>query len=429
MESKERIKEIVEFSLENGDKKTIEKYKIKESTLERYKRAINNDKVNTGKVINEIEEIDESGQTVKSISVRSLDIKTVEDLIKFSKIDLNKWKIIKQEITSWEVTMSGEKTHSGFPESYTNYRVSAKFAPIEIVTDKKIDYKKQVDNFINEIKNYSPEHYKSIKIVVPKDGECLLEVSVHDLHFAQLSWAKETGQVNYDVDIAKQMYLDCFDYMLDKARAFKVSRIMIPIGSDFYNVNNSAYTTAGGTLQDEDCRWQKSFSLGWRMARDAIDKCLQVAPIDIKIIPGNHDYERTYYLGEVLKAWYRNCAHVDIDNSPETRKFYTWEKNLIGLTHGKEEKIDSLPIIMATSVPELFARTLYHEFQIGHMHFQKETEFTPTKDIRGVLIRWMPSLAPLDSWTAKKGFGWLREAKGSVWHKEKGRIADINYHP
>lgn len=38
MESKERIKEIVEFSLDNGDSKTIETFNIKESSLERYKR-------------------------------------------------------------------------------------------------------------------------------------------------------------------------------------------------------------------------------------------------------------------------------------------------------------------------------------------------------------------------------------------------------
>lgn len=38
MESKERIKEIVEYSLDYGDKVTIENFNIKESTLERYKR-------------------------------------------------------------------------------------------------------------------------------------------------------------------------------------------------------------------------------------------------------------------------------------------------------------------------------------------------------------------------------------------------------
>lgn len=37
-DNKSRIKEIVEFALENGDVKTIEAYNIKESSLERYKR-------------------------------------------------------------------------------------------------------------------------------------------------------------------------------------------------------------------------------------------------------------------------------------------------------------------------------------------------------------------------------------------------------
>ena len=38
----------------------------------------------------------------------------------------------------------------------------------------------------------------------------------------------------------------------------------------------------------------------------AIDYLKEIAPVDVVVISGNHDYERMFYAGDVIAGWYRN---------------------------------------------------------------------------------------------------------------------------
>jgi hypothetical protein len=65
------------------------------------------------------------------------------------------------------------------------------------------------------------------------------------------------------------------------------------------------------------------------------------------MVPGNHDYERNFYLGDSLEGWFYNNPNVTVDNSANPRKYYKYGQVLIGYTHGNEEKVTDLPLIMA----------------------------------------------------------------------------------
>jgi hypothetical protein len=56
------------------------------------------------------------------------------------------------------------------------------------------------------------------------------------------------------------------------------------------------------------------------LAQEVIDKCASIAPVDVIIIPGNHDEERTFYMGDALACRYEGNPNVTVDNSPKTRK-------------------------------------------------------------------------------------------------------------
>ena len=81
-----------------------------------------------------------------NITTKSLDIRTLEELIDHSEVDLSIWEVVSHEERSWEVTMGGDKTASGKPETFTNYLVKAKFR--KIVPDPFIV---AIDNICNKI--------------------------------------------------------------------------------------------------------------------------------------------------------------------------------------------------------------------------------------------------------------------------------------
>ena len=43
---------------------------------------------------------------------------------------------------------------------------------------------------------------------------------------------------------------------------------------------------------------------------DAANYLAEYAPVDIVIVQGNHDFERMFYAGEVLSAWFKNDKDV-----------------------------------------------------------------------------------------------------------------------
>ena len=56
------------------------------------------------------------------------------------------------------------------------------------------------------------------------------------------------------------------------------------------------------------------------------------APVDVIVVQGNHDFERMFYAGEVLSAWFKNDQGVLVDNGLDSRKYYEYGVNMIMFT-------------------------------------------------------------------------------------------------
>lgn len=349
----------------------------------------------------------------KEIVVKSSDIRTLDDLIEYCKVDLRIWEVTKHIVNSWG------------SETYPCFQVKAWISKIK--EDDSIDYTEQIEVYKDVIAEYVPRSL-DLKKCRKYDSGNMLELSIPDLHLGRLAWEKETNDKNYDIKEARKVFIDAVEYSLNVTTSYKIERIMLLLGSDFFNVNNYANTTLKGTPQDEDSRPQKTYTYGWEMAVIAIDLCKQIAPVKVVIVPGNHDAERIMYLGTTLFAWYKDDDDVIIDYSPPTRKYEIWGDCLIGLTHGRDEKYSELPLTMALECPE-FSSTKYREVHIAHLHHEKRIQFIPVHNLQSITVRWMPSLAPLSAWEFKKGYHQLHEAKGIVWNKVKGVIHEFNYHP
>ncbi|MFW6242792.1 MAG: hypothetical protein ACOC2W_01400 [bacterium] len=260
-----------------------------------------------------------------------------------------------------------------------------------------------------------------------------MEVCLFDAHFNKYVWYDETNNY-FDVDIIEEKYLKAIKLFLERVKGFGFNRILYPIGNDFFNSDGMYNSTTQGTPQDNDLLWHDAFRRGTKLIKDSIYLLKESGvPVDVLLIPGNHDYTNSFYLGEYLDAWFKDDEHININNSSNPRKYYTYGNVLLGFTHGSEEKRDALPMLMANERKDLWSGSEHREWHLGHYHKKNGNKYTiMNKDYflneeNGVVVRTLSSISGHDSWHHKKGFvNSKKGGDGFVWSKDNGLIAHIN---
>ena len=372
------------------------------------------DEIQTGK--------DHEKKEYNMISHRSSRITTVDQLLEFCEVDLDVYEIVTFDVNKWEV---GAKDADGNIVVEPLFQVKVKLKRNQKAFDIKQIRKDLIEDALNHCYEYPAFDYKDIT-----QDPHLLEIAIPDLHLGKLAWAEETGE-NYDSKIAQSMFLWAVETLLRKARTSDIERILFPIGNDLLNVDNSKRETQRGTPQDEDSRYQKSFRMARKMIVKAIEMCTEVAPVDVVIIQGNHDFERMFYLGDSLEGWMHGNDNVRVLNSPKTRKYYLYGNTMIGFTHGDKEKVDGLPMLMAAEAKEFWSKAKFHEFHTGHLHKARSTSYyvknLTLDEFNGVRVRIVPSLSGTDAWHYQKGFVEnIRSAEAHLFHKEAGHAGYFN---
>jgi hypothetical protein len=357
-------------------------------------------------------------------------IKTLDELLKACKVNLAEYYVSNYVVNKWDVTAF----KNDVPKTIENFQVKAR---LEKLT-QNIEIKNVTEVFKELIKEYKPpiissNNFIKSKNITPSENN-MLEISIQDLHIGKLSWEGETGE-NYDAKIASERYISAINMLLKRAEGFEYSEIVFLVGSDFFNSDNLNNTTTHGTPQDEDLRWQKTFKTGVNLVVDGINILRKMnVPINVIVIPGNHDFERSYYMGSFLEAWFNNDLQVKIDNSASPRKYYVFGKVLLGFTHGSEEKMDSLPLLMASDKDskQYWSATNFHEWHLGHFHHRKDIKYTvlsksmPVKEDLGVTVKYLSSLTGTEEWHHKKGYiGCMKGADGFIWNDNLGLIAHL----
>jgi hypothetical protein len=345
-------------------------------------------------------------------------IQTADELLAYAQVDQQVWEIERQTVNKWEV---GMRDASGGV-------VTSPLFQIKIWLRRRV-VQQQLQSLITGMLDAFKVAAPSARVITrPPAGDGLLEISILDLHLGKYCWAPEVGEA-YNLDIAQRTFHAALEDLLAKGAAMKPSTILLPIGNDFFNVDTLAGTTTAGTPQDEDGRWQQSFIAGRKLMVQAIERCREVAPVEIVMVAGNHDTARLYYLGEVLAGWFRHCPDVRVDASPTQRKYFRWHRSLIGFTHGDNEPAASLPIIMATEQRSAWAETLHHEWHLGHFHARQKKVFQAVADQHGVIVRVIPSLCPADAWHKSRGYQGARAAEAFFFDPTAGCVAEFHHHP
>ena len=256
---------------------------------------------------------------------------------------------------------------------------------------------------IELLESFSPKVEKEYK---PVEDPVVYEVSLPDIHYGKID-----GQT---LDEAEDLYMDTIKDLMNKASGLNIERILLPIGNDGMNSEGYSRATTKGTPQQDSAPWQETFVGYCNLMVRAIAFLARTAPVDVIVIQGNHDYERMFYAGEFLRAFFLNDERVLVDNNYESRKYYEYGTNMIMFTHGDKEKPAEMPLIMATEEPEMFARTQHREVHCGHLHKEMINEY------RGIKVRFIPSICGNDEWHKMKGYEAKRTGQAHIWNKERG---------
>ncbi len=297
------------------------------------------------------------------------------------------------------------------------YFIKLQQREIDLALKELAQYRRQ-DYFLEKIHRLVTEHewdYERPKVPrrpTAKSG-LMLEVPIVDLHLAKLAWAPETGE-NYDIKIAEKRFMDVICDIVERAQHYEFEQVVFPIGNDFFNYDSVDGATTKGTPQDNDSRWAKMFLKGRELLITAVDLLSQIAPVKVFQIPGNHDYQASWYAIVCLHDWFRNDENVTVDISPKSRKYVEFGKCLIGFTHGDKEK-KRIFGNMQVEVPEVWGRTLYREWHTGHLHSER------VKEEHGVKVRSLSSVTATDAWHYVSGYvGAIAVSQSFVWDKDKG---------
>jgi transposase-like protein len=342
-------------------------------------------------------------------------VRTLEDLLEVLEVDLEEWRVARFRGNAWE-------QHSVKKGLQTLLQVRADFT-----RDPTRLYERLRDELLADMAAHAPPRYPRLPYTGRAlDAPALLVLGLFDAHLGMLAWGQEVG-ADYDLTIAVEEFQAAFRELLELHALYDVERILIPVGNDFLHADTTALGGKGGastrgTPQDVDTRLAKIFRAGRQALVHAIDQARLVAPVDVVVVPGNHDQASMFKLGEVLQAWYRTDQQVRVVNSPRPRDYYRYGANLIGLTHGEEfqRRRDPLPLLMANEAPQDWAECPVREWLVGHFHAAQELRYLALEEHQGVRVRGFAGLTRTDAWHKAEGYAHRRAGTALVYARSGG---------
>lgn len=338
-------------------------------------------------------------------------IHTLEQLIEYFNVDTSIYEVERFICNKWEV---GAKDADGKIIVEPLYQVKATFKhkdPKLISVEDQWKYiettlSKPFPSYRDVCNRYASEEY-------------LVEINMPDAHLGLLAHADETGDKHWDLKLAKQSYLDVYYGLMDRVTRFcDPEKILMIVGNDLMNADTRSGTTERGTMQDQDTRYFKMFQGTWDCVYETVTHAWGIAPVDVCIMPGNHDRLSTAHLGFALRCATLDWNDFNVDNRPLLRKYYEYGVNMLMFTHGDGLKHKDIPLLMMTEQPEMAGRTKFREAHLGHIHQEKVLEQC------GVKVRVVPSLCPASYWASSNG--WTTGKRGGqafVYHKTEGLVA------
>jgi hypothetical protein len=185
-------------------------------------------------------------------------------------------------------------------------------------------------------------------------------------------------------------------------RCGDVSRVVLMLGSDWFDADNMRGTTTNGTQMTASMPRHQVPAHGWRLFRERVEAWRRVAAeVVIAIIPGNHDHYVSWFMAELCRTAYADAKDVTISEPlhDSGRVYLRLGATLVGLCHGHTMKAKDLPAAMLAEAPhDLIHGSRRRIWVKGHTHVYDSTAVVGTE------VTTAPALTPSSQW-AVTNFG------------------------
>ena len=335
----------------------------------------------------------------KLVLMKEEDSKDAEFLLKAHGYDIEFWELTGAKSNIW----NAYSKQDGIMELYSS--------KITVRPKKSQLSLESIDNYFDN-KIFKTSKELTLPTNYDPAGE-ILEIGLPDFHAGLYSWQKEVGE-NFDIHIARERFLKCFNDILERSKGRKFEKIIFVTLGDLLHVDNDNQSTSKGTLQQVDGRISKIFDITLDMLIDAVELLGNFAPTEVVYVSGNHDRILGYALAKALEKAFKGDSNITFDTSPNPRKFRRYENVLIGWLHGDCPK-NNISEWLQTEARKDFGESLFAEVHCGHLHHQQTLEKS------GMIIRYLPTICSSSAWEHKQAYQKsVRAVVSFVWNKFSG---------
>jgi hypothetical protein len=275
------------------------------------------------------------------------------------------------------------------------------------------------EDMLREFVRHLAEDVRGLAPLTPAPEHCLddlLAVYIFgDPHFGLRALAAETGD-DFGIDDADRLTRAGIDRLVSSApRATK--GLLINVGDATHADNSKNVTPGHGHALDVDGRHFNTVQVTARAWVYAIKRMLtHHAEVEVWMLPGNHDPETSFAVALCLSMYFEGEPRVKVDLSPSLFRRLKFGKNLIGAHHGHGVKPQEMPLLMATDYPQEWGETEFRVIFMGHLHHDW------VKEVMGVRMETVRSLAGKDAWHHGKGYRSMRDTRVVIHHKDFGEV-------
>lgn len=373
-------------------------------------------------------------------SSKSSQIRSLDDLLAATKIDLSVWEVERHVVNKWEVAMREPATTIGGAGDKAVVSEGRKGGKSTLWTrGSNVPLHEELWQVKVWLKRRSPQILageallqriadKAPVLSVPEirrkkfPHRRALEVCIMDPHIGLLCQTPE-ADAPWDIDRAAAAIMLSIDDLVAKASAFgPFDQVFLPFGNDFVHSDTLFHTTTAGTGQPESIAWHHVYDRAESIAIEMVSRLRKVAKeIFVYEIPGNHSRMADFTLARLLRGHFRHDPNIHIDASSSPYKFHRYGTTLIGYEHGHSVGAIRLASLMANECRKDYAETEYHEWHLGDQH-RKGSSNPAAFEEQGVSVEYIPGLTAPNEWHRLKAFN----------HQKRGAMAwvyDFNTGP
>lgn len=296
---------------------------------------------------------------------------------------------------------------------------STHFINPDYVAPEDTNYKQEFQDFLDQYKTPNLPVYH-----VPNTGSKMAVVCIFDLHLGKIADLFYAGNISNPL-ISEDDYQTEFAKLYTWLNTQDIEEILLPIGNDFFNVDDTRLTTQAGTKQDNSQNLSGVFAMGLDLLCWTIDSLRQRWKVKVVLVPGNHAPTVESYLASSLRKIYEGV--VEVDDRPISRKYFKYGKTLLGLAHG-QLKLNRYAELLPYEAREIFSSCDYYEVLVGDKHIE-EIYKKCTDEFEGVVVRRLAALTRTDLWHYNQGYSLSkRRSYVLVYDKEKGLTTQFINH-